>query len=330
MTSITQQFQQAVINIVAKEGQPATLGTSGGTVYYNDGTIDHKDRVWVRMGADEQVLVIANAKKKGLPSIAGLEVSVVKRWGSLYIDDWEQNDAGPHTHEYATRNVVTGETAGKVGTDNVIMGDLAGENIPVGVRNTVMIGAGAGQNATDIGGDFSVIIGYRAGRNVTANANVIIGYLAADIDAIGGSSNVIIGAQAATSASSIGANNVLIGPFAGRDCAGFSNTFIGEAAGQQNTSSQTVALGNFAGNTGTRDETLYIGSGTSPLIYGEFDNENLGINSTDMAGGVGVIAIADITTAPGSTPSGGGVLYVESGALKYKGSSATITTLGVA
>lgn len=35
------------------------------------------------------------------------------------------------------------------------------------------------------------------------------------------------------------------------------------------------------------------------------------------------------TTAP-ATPTGGGVIYVESGALKYKGSSGTVTTLGAA
>lgn len=32
--------------------------------------------------------------------------------------------------------------------------------------------------------------------------------------------------------------------------------------------------------------------------------------------------------SPPATPSGGGVLYVESGALKYKGSSGTVTTIG--
>jgi hypothetical protein len=31
--------------------------------------------------------------------------------------------------------------------------------------------------------------------------------------------------------------------------------------------------------------------------------------------------------APTSNPSGGGVLYVESGALKYRGSSGTVTTI---
>jgi hypothetical protein len=43
----------------------------------------------------------------------------------------------------------------------------------------------------------------------------------------------------------------------------------------------------------------------------------------------GVIAIAN-GTAPTTSPAGGGQLYVEAGALKYRGSSGTITTLGAA
>jgi hypothetical protein len=37
--------------------------------------------------------------------------------------------------------------------------------------------------------------------------------------------------------------------------------------------------------------------------------------------------IANRTTAPTTNPSGGGILYVESGALKFRGSSGTVTTL---
>lgn len=40
-----------------------------------------------------------------------------------------------------------------------------------------------------------------------------------------------------------------------------------------------------------------------------------------------VAFIANTTTAPVATPSGGGYLYVEAGALKYKGSSGTVTTI---
>lgn len=40
--------------------------------------------------------------------------------------------------------------------------------------------------------------------------------------------------------------------------------------------------------------------------------------------------IANTGSAPASNPSGGGLLYVEAGALKYRGSSGTVTTLAAA
>lgn len=44
----------------------------------------------------------------------------------------------------------------------------------------------------------------------------------------------------------------------------------------------------------------------------------------------GTMFIADNTSVPATNPVGGGFLYVESGALKYRGSSGTVTVLGVA
>lgn len=71
------------------------------------------------------------------------------------------------------------------------------------------------------------------------------------------------------------------------------------------TSGSDLAL-----NVGSTDGTIYLNPGSSGVeIYGQ----------TFLAN----------ETEPG-TPSGGGVMYVESGALKYKGSSGTVTTLGVA
>ncbi len=43
-----------------------------------------------------------------------------------------------------------------------------------------------------------------------------------------------------------------------------------------------------------------------------------------------VMFVANCTAAPGSNASGGGNLYVEAGALKWRGSSGTVTTLGAA
>lgn len=58
---------------------------------------------------------------------------------------------------------------------------------------------------------------------------------------------------------------------------------------------------------------------------------NLGIGTTDQFGsGVKVVGIANATTVPTTNPTGGGVLYVEGGALKYRGSSGTVTTIAAA
>jgi hypothetical protein len=57
---------------------------------------------------------------------------------------------------------------------------------------------------------------------------------------------------------------------------------------------------------------------------------SLSLNTSSLGGGVGVVAIGNANTVPASNPSGGGVLFVEAGALKYRGSSGTVTVLGSA
>ena len=59
-------------------------------------------------------------------------------------------------------------------------------------------------------------------------------------------------------------------------------------------------------------------------------SQNVGIGGTSFGSGAVVIFIANATTVPTTSPSGGGLLYVQAGALKYRGSSGTVTTLGVA
>lgn len=67
------------------------------------------------------------------------------------------------------------------------------------------------------------------------------------------------------------------------------------------------------------------------LLIGEqkstVPNIQLLSNTKSFGGGTGVIGIGNANTAPSTNPSGGGILYVESGALKYRGSSGTITTI---
>jgi hypothetical protein len=56
-------------------------------------------------------------------------------------------------------------------------------------------------------------------------------------------------------------------------------------------------------------------------------NVQLGSATASLGGGVVVIGIANATTAPTSNPTGGGILYVDSGALKYLGTSGTAATI---
>lgn len=89
-----------------------------------------------------------------------------------------------------------------------------------------------------------------------------------------------------------------------------------------------------AGGSSARDAYLYRDA-AARIRTAEFAVETnlrvgLATGSVPTAGGGnGCVAIANATTVPNSNPTGG-VLYVEGGALKYRGSSGTVTTLGAA
>lgn len=58
---------------------------------------------------------------------------------------------------------------------------------------------------------------------------------------------------------------------------------------------------------------------------------NIGFRTSSQFGkGEGVIAITNATVAPSVNPAGGGVLYVQDGALKYRGSNGTVTAIAPA
>jgi hypothetical protein len=59
-------------------------------------------------------------------------------------------------------------------------------------------------------------------------------------------------------------------------------------------------------------------------------NTMFGSTTGAFGGGDGVIGIRNAATNPGSNPSNGGVLYAEAGALKWRGSGGTVTTIAPA
>jgi hypothetical protein len=56
-------------------------------------------------------------------------------------------------------------------------------------------------------------------------------------------------------------------------------------------------------------------------------NTTLLANAGSYGSGSGVLFLGNATTVPTTNPTGGGILYVEAGALKYRGSSGTVTTI---
>lgn len=74
----------------------------------------------------------------------------------------------------------------------------------------------------------------------------------------------------------------------------------------------------------------YGSSGSFTEIF-SLSGNNLGLRTTSQFGsGQGVFGIANATTAPTTNPTGGGVLYAEGGALKWRGSSGTVTIIATA
>ena len=58
---------------------------------------------------------------------------------------------------------------------------------------------------------------------------------------------------------------------------------------------------------------------------------NIGFRTSSQFGAArGVIAIANAAVTPSINPSNGGILYVEDGALKYRGSEGTVTVIAPA
>ncbi|MEV7240469.1 hypothetical protein AB0N92_04285 [Streptomyces sp. NPDC093248] len=83
--------------------------------------------------------------------------------------------------------------------------------------------------------------------------------------------------------------------------------------------------------TASRDTNLYRSNPAVLKTDGALQaTTSIRLNTTSLGSGVGVLAMANATTAPAGTPSGGGIVYIEAGALKYKGSSGTVTVLAPA
>ena len=164
---------------------------------------------------------------------------------------------------------------------NSFFGYYAGYNTGTGDRNT-FVGYTSGYSNTS--GKYNTFIGYRTGYSNTAGYhNTFIGYRAGDNSSSSSSSgsNTFLGYYAGYS-NTTGRFNTYLGANAGAyNTTGENNTFLGYWAGYSNvTGSGNVFLGMYAGYNEIGSQKLYIDNSdtSSPLIYGEFNNDLVTIN----------------------------------------------------
>lgn len=100
------------------------------------------------------------------------------------------------------------------------------------------------------------------------------------------------------------------------------------------SASVVAALFEAINTSGARQFVVYRGNGTTETALNvDAGNRNVTLGNagtTSAGGGQGVVPISNSIVAPASNPSGGGVMFVEFGILKYKGPTGTVTTIAPA
>lgn len=106
-----------------------------------------------------------------------------------------------------------------------------------------------------------------------------------------------------------------------------STTSPGITIGGTITSSPSATDGILSLEDASDIEQVHLDTNGDSFLLGG----NLGLGTSSQFGsGTGVFAMANATTVPTTNPTGGGYQYIEAGALKYRGSSGTITVIAAA
>lgn len=135
-------------------------------------------------------------------------------------------------------------------------------------------------------GSMNVFSGYQSGMQNIGSSNVFSGYQSGYYNQ--GSGNVFSGYKSGVS-NTTGTGNIFTGYNSGLfNTTGSNNVFSGYQSGYTNIiGSGNVFLGYSAGYSETGSNRLYIDNSntTSPLIYGKFDTNQVGINTTNIPTG---------------------------------------------
>ena len=187
-----------------------------------------------------------------------------------------------------------------LGTDNVHLGEGAGDSIASGGNYNVTIGKDAGTAITT--GDGNIAVGFEALKTEDANGkNIAIGYQALKVlDAGADGFNTVIGYQAGTSMST-GQVNTLIGHQAGDAMTtGNNNVAIGhEALGAEAQGDRNVAVG--VGALQTQENNSDVDANNTAVGYNAGLSLTTALNNTVIGAGAGdAVTTGNLNTFVGS------------------------------
>lgn len=194
-----------------------------------------------------------------------------------------------------SNNVFLGAQAGTANTSggfNVLVGSSAGKSLTTKEGNT-FIGAFAGEFSNN---DSNTFIGHASGRYTIGGRNTYVGQWTGR-DMVSGEENVLMGTWVGVLMTS-GNKNTMLGTCAGQNkTSGDANVYLGYRSGYINNGNRNVFIGNQSGSQVAGDDQLYIENSdtiTAPLIYGDFANDKVGINTNDVPEGYTLAVRGDI------------------------------------
>ena len=251
----------------------------------------------------------------------------------LKIDDSGAFGLGRNTTYTDFQNVVVGNAVTATGSKAICIGDnsTSTQTATISIGQTALVTA---SNGIGIGSSVNINTGTDSigmGRivNITGSRGIGIGLQTT----VSGGEGIAIQRQSTASGSAA----IAIGYFA----SGTQTSSLGLGKRMQSTAAYAIMIGGSAStnriNSTANSVEFNFNEATSTIRIGQSVDSWI---NTSANFGIGTTTLFEKLTLNGrtfmsnqsapSTPTGGGTVYVEAGALKYIGSSGTITTLGVA
>ena len=106
----------------------------------------------------------------------------------------------------------------------------------------------------------------------------------------------------------------------------FGSTFISYLALAQGNNNQINYQSIIRTLTGTTNQ-IVVSNPTGEVTLSLASNLKVGTGGYTSNNGTPALEIRNCTLAPSTNPTNGGVLYVQAGALKYRGSAGTVTVI---